>query len=153
MRRDKIHDLSREQLDVYREDLRIQIAMLNNYEDISSEFPYLSNTENDNDFPFKEALPSLPSLGNVVKTFNPKVIEVLEDPKLRDFISTLPSFLLIPVTKIEGPNFDSFSSVDQVVFHDIEFLWVRVVEIDKVVDIVLMKSEKDFELLKLFKTY
>ena len=53
MRRDKIHGLSKEQLEVYREDLRTQIIMLNNYEDISSEFPYLSKTEDDNDFPLK----------------------------------------------------------------------------------------------------
>lgn len=152
MRRDKIHTLSREQLDSYREDLRIQISMLNNYEDITIEFPYLSKTQDDEDFPFKDSLPLLPSLGNVVKTFNPNIIKVLEDTELRDFMSTLPSFLLIPVTKIEGPNFDSFASADQVVFHDIEFLWIRVVEIDNVVDTILLKSEKDYELLKLFKT-
>lgn len=152
MRRDKIHCLSREQLKVYRDELRTQITLLNNYEDISAEFPYLSKTEDDNDFPFKESLPPLPSLGNVVKTFDPKVIKVLDDCELRDFICTLPSFLLIPVTKIEGPNFDSFASVDQVVFHDVEFLWIRIVEIDKVIDTVLMKSEKDFELLKLFNS-
>ena len=152
MRRKKIHDLSREHLKTFREDLRNQISMLNNYEDITTEFPYLSNTEDEDDYPFRESLPLLPSLGNVVKTFNPKTIKVLKDPSLRDFISTLPSFLLIPVTKIEGPNFDSFASADQVVFHDIEFLWVRLVEIDNVVDTILLKSEKDYELLKLFKT-
>ena len=148
MRRDKIHGLSREQLKIYRDELRTQITLLNNYEDISAEFPYLSKTEDDNDFPFKESLPPLPSLGNVVKTFDPKSIKVLEDCELRDFICTLPSFLLIPVTKIEGPNFDSFASVDQVVFHDLEFLWIRIVEIDNVIDILLMKSEEDFRLLK-----
>ena len=153
MRRDKIHGLSKDQLKVYRDDLRVQISLLNNYEDISSEFPYLSNTEDDKDYPFKESLPSLPSLGNVVKLFDPKVVEVLKDPDIRDFICTLPSFLLIPVTKIEGPNFDSFASVDQVLFHDVEFLWIRIVEIDNVIDIVLMKSENDFEILKLFKSY
>ena len=153
MRRDKIHSLSREQLKEYRDELRIQISLLNNYEDINSEFPYLSKTEDDNDFPFKESLPALPSLGNVVKTFDPKVIKVLDDYELRNFICTLPSFLLIPVTKIEGPNFDSFASVDQVLFNDVEFLWIRIVEIDIVNDILLMKSDKDFELLKLFKSY
>lgn len=153
MRRDKIHGLSREQLEVYRDDLRIQISMLDNYEDISLEFPYLSKTEDDKDFPFKEDLPSLPSLGNVVKLFDPKVLQVLEDTELRDFVCTLPSFLLIPVTKIEGPNFDSFASVDQVVFHHVEFLWIRIVEIDNVIDIVLMKSQEDFETFKSFKSY
>ena len=148
MRRDKIHGLSKEQLEVYREDLRAQILMLNNYEDISDEFPYLSKTEDDNDFPFKESLPPLPSLGNVVKTFDPKVIKVLDDNELRDFICTLPSFLLIPVTQIGESGFESFASVDQVIFADTEFLWIRIVEIDNVVDIVLMKSEEDYSLLK-----
>ena len=151
MRRDKIHGLSKEQLEVYREDLRTQIIMLNNYEDISSEFPYLSKTEDDNDFPFKELLRALPSLGNVMKTFNPKVLKVLEDTELRDFICTLPSFLLIPVTEIGEPDSESFASVDQVIFADTEFLWIRIVEIDNVIDIVLMKSEEDFRLLKVLK--
>ncbi len=151
MRRDKIHGLSKEQLEVYREELRTQIIMLNNYEDIRSEFPYLSKTEDDNDFPFKELLPALPSLGNVIKTFEPKVLEVLEDTELRDFICTLPSFLLIPVTQIGELGSESFSSVDQVVFADTEFLWIRIVKIDTVIDIVLMKSEEDFRLLKVLK--
>ena len=153
MRRDKIHGLSREQLNVYRDELRIQISLLNNYEDITSEFPYLSKTEDDKDFTFKEDLPALPSLGNVVKTFAPKVIKALDDCELRDFICTLPSFLLIPVTKIEGPNFDSFASVDQVVFAETEFLWIRIVEIDNVIDIVLMKSEEDYKSLKSIKSF
>ena len=148
MRRDKIHGLSKEQLKIYREDLRTQISMLNNYQDISDEFPYLSKTEDDNEYPFQESLPPLPSLGNVVKTFDPKVIKVLDDTELRDFICTLPSFLLIPVTETGEPGSESFASVDQVVFADTEFLWIRIVEIDNVIDIVLMNSEEDFRLLK-----
>lgn len=148
MRRDKIHGLSKEQLEVYREDLRNQILMLNDYEDISAEFPYLSKTDDDNDFPFKESLPPLPSLGNVVKTFDPKVIKVLEDNELRDFICTLPSFLLIPVKETGEPGSESYASVDQVIFADTEFLWIRIVEIDNVIDILLMDSEEDFRLLK-----
>lgn len=153
MRRDKIHSLSKEQLEVYREDIRTQIAMLNNYEDISAEFPYLSKTEDDNDFPFMDQLPPLPSLGNVIKTFDPKVLDVLEDCETRDFICTLPSFLLIPVEETGESGSESFASVDQVIFGDIEFLWVRVVEIDNVTDIVLMKSEDDLRLLKSKELY
>jgi len=153
MRRDKIHSLSTEQLEVYREDIRKQIAMLNNYEDISTEFPYLSKTEDDNDFPFMDQLPSLPSLGNVIKTFDPKVLDVLEDCETRDFICTLPSYLLIPVKETGEEGFEAFASVDQVIFGTIEFLWVRVLGIDNVTDIVLMKSEDDLRLLKSKELY
>ena len=86
-----------------------------------------------------------------MKTFDPKVIEVLEDPELRDFICTLPSFLLIPITETGVPGLESLSSVDQVVFADTEFLWIRTVGIDNVTDIVLMKSDEDFRLLKALK--
>lgn len=152
MRRDKIHSLSKEQLEVYREDIRTQISMLNNYEDISAEFPYLSIIDDDNDFPYKEYLPPLPSLGNVIKTFNPKVIKVLKDCEIRDFICTLPSFLLIPVKKIGELDSESFASVDQVIFGDTEFLWIRIVEVNDVIDIVLMKSEDDLKSLKSIKS-